>query len=583
LAPNRSPAGKNIALPFAAVAIAVFCAGWVLTHIRRYGVSIPFWDEWDFVDTMRRLSSGELSWPHVLMLRTGEHQIFSLFAYSAAAWHLTHAHLKTVMVWNWSIAALFCVLAAVVTGRGLGNDKAIAWFTLAASSFFVFNPGGYQVMLWGLPPVYSLLSLTFLIGVCLAQSALPAGIKIAGAGLLSLFASFVLGNGLLFWIALPAVLVLYEDFWQLRKSRVSLFVFGALFGLAITGYVAGFFAHSRSAPGAGPGLDVAGIGMFFLALTGNFIALSMTPQPVHLAQAAGALILLLFAMAAPAALRGRTGDGRKIVLVWGMFGLFWLVSGLSAAVARHGFGVGYALEASRYVTASSFFLLAALVLAAIALKDVRRRRFILPAMAVLLAAAIICRYPQTKTADSLMENSRYSELLGKVAADSVGLLELPAFRNIFPYSSFAKFAVDVRFLNSRGWLRPAMWDERFLRHLSELTPNALCGRLDSVTRAAGSVNLLGWGYLPNRSQRAHAVIIAGFEQGRIPKILGVAAAGGGRPDVAAAIHSPDALATGWAIDLPVAASDTHRYSLHSFAYDAETGEACEMPGGRFVP
>jgi hypothetical protein len=581
---DRSPAFKNIALPLLAAGISVFCAGWVLIHIRRYGVSIPFWDEWDYVRTMRALSNGELSWPRLLVLRSGEHQIFSMFAYSAAAWHLTHLHLKTVMVWNWCIAASFCVLAALITWRGSAGDKAIAWFTLGASSFLVFNPGGYQVMLWGLPPVYSLLSLSFLIGVCLAQSTLPAGVKIIGAGLVCLFASFVLGNGLLFWIALPAILLLHDDFRYLRKSRGSVFVFGLLLGLAIAGYVVGFATHSGSTPG-GSGWNVIGIGLFFLALTGNFVSLSTIPQPVHLAQAAGALILLLFAVAAPAALRGRTVGQRRIALVWALFGLFWLLSGLLAASARQTFGTAYALDASRYVTESSFFLLATLVLAVLALRDspVKLSSFLVPAVAILLLAAIVCRYPQTGTANAAMENSYYSQLLGKTAADGAGLLELPAFRNIFPGTSFAEFESDVRFLNSQGWLRPAMWDERFLRHLNDATSNSFCGRADSVTRTSKSVNLQGWGYLPNRSQRAHAVIIAGFEAGQIPKILGVASVGGERPDVAAALRLSDALSTGWTIDLPLAAFDTHRYVLQSFAYDAETGETCEMPGGHLPP
>jgi len=201
----------------------------------------------------------------------------------------------------------------------------------------------------------------------------------------------------------------------------------------------------------------------------------------------------------------------------------------------------------------------------------------------LLLAAIVCRYPQAWTANAAMENSYYSQLLGKTAADGAGLLELPAFRNIFPGTNFAEFESDVSFLNNRGWLRPVMWDERFLHHLSDVTPNSFCGRTDSVTRTSKSVNLQGWGYLPNRSQRAHAVIIAGFETGRIPKILGVTSVGGERPDVAAALRLPDALSTGWTIDLPLAALDTHRYVLQSFAYDAETGETCEMPGGHPAP
>jgi hypothetical protein len=330
-------------------------------------------------------------------------------------------------------------------------------------------------------------------------------------------------------------------------------------------------------------LNPISIGLFFLAHTGNFVSLSITPQPVHLAQAAGALIILLFAVAAPAALRGLAGEQRKVVLVWIFFGVFWFLSDLSAAVARHGFGTTYALEASRYVTASSFFLVAALVLATIALKGRKLYSFLVPAVAILLLIGVVCRFPQIKIGNAAMENSRYSQLQGKVAADAVGLLELSAFRNIFPGSSFAKFAVDVRYLNGRGWLRPPIWDERFLRYLGDLTPNALCGLVDVAKRVGNSVQLQGWGYLPSRSQRAHAVILAGFKPGKIPKIFGVALVGQQRPDVAAALHSPEASPTGWTIDLPVAASDSHRYVLQSFSYDAENGQACEMPGARPVP
>lgn len=481
------------------------------------------------------------------------------------------------------MAALFCVLAAVVTGR---EDKAVAWFTLAASSFFVFNPGGYQVMLWGLPPVYSLLSLAFFIGVYVAQLKLPTGVKVTVAGLVCLFASFVLGNGLLFWIALPAVLLLYEQPERLRENRGALSVFSILLCLAIAGYTLGFTTQPGSSPSAGSGWNPIEIGLFFLALTGNFVSLSMTPQPVHLAQAAGALTLLTFAIATPIAIRARTGR-RRVALIWAMFGLFWLLSGLLAAIGRRAFGVGYALDASRYVTESSFFLLATLTLALIALRGsgARLRPFLLPAVALLLLAGIVCRFPQTGTANALMENSRYSQLLGKTAAEGAAWIASPAFRNIFPRTSFTEFAGDVKFLNSRGWLRPALWDEHFIRRLTELAPNSFCGSLDSITRAGDTLNLLGWAYLPNRSERAHAVIIAGFETGQqLPAILGLTSAGRERPDVAAALHLPDAGSTGWTLNVPLPeTSDRRQHLLKAFAYDAETGEVCALAGARLAP
>jgi len=95
-----------------------------------------------------------------------------------------------------------------------------------------------------------------------------------------------------------------------------------------------------------------------------------------------------------------------------------------------------------------------------------------------------------------------------------------------------------------------VWDERFLRRLSELTPTLFAVWWMWPLGLAISVQLQGWGYLPSRSQRAHAIIIAGFESGKIPENPWSGFHWPARPDVAAALHSQEALPTGWAIDLP---------------------------------
>jgi len=82
--------------------------------------------------------------------------------------------------------------------------------------------------------------------------------------------------------------------------------------------------------------------------------------------------------------------------------------------------------------ASSFFLWR-LLLTAIALKVGVRLYCVhssLPAVTILLPIAIFCRYPQIKTANAVMENSRYSQLQGKVAAESIGYSNCPLFEYI---------------------------------------------------------------------------------------------------------------------------------------------------------
>ena len=588
---NHGSFGK-IVLPALSLAIAAFFGLWSLANIFRYGVSILFWDEWDFVTVVRKLSTGEISWLQALLSRNEEHQLTAQIAISAAGWYLSHMHLQAVLVWNWTISVLFCLLAATITAREKRRASGIVWFTLAVSFFFVFNPAAYQVMLWALPPVYSLLSLAFLIGVYLAQSKFLQEFKIVGMALLSLFASFVLGNGLLFWIALPAVLFRYEELEQLRRNKISLLIYTALLVLTIAFYVIGSANYVRHTPPTAAGLTVADIGLFFLAFTGNFVSLAISPQPVELAQVLGAVIVLLFATAAATSLSlVKSREQRRFTLIWFYFGLFWLVSGLFVAFGRYSFGLAYALDASRYVMASSFFLVAALVLAANSVVDltailprnVKLYSSLVSVVAVLLCIGIYCRSQQSRTAVKLMLHSHFVRLQGVVAADSAEMIDLPARNNIFPHPSFTDFEADTRFLNAQGWLHPSQWDQQFLRHLQSLTPNSSCGTLDSATRVMNSVRLEGWGYLPTRSQRAHAIIIAGFEAGKLPKVLGVVFTSKQRPDVAANLRTGEALSTGWTFDLPLTDLDKHGYVVASFTYDAETGQVCETAGARPLP
>ena len=219
--------------------IAAYCFIFSLTCVYRYAVPIPFWDEWDFINYVREVSTGQMSWLNAALVRSGEHQLSAQLAYSAVGWELSHMHLRLVMLWNEILAGLFCLLAGLVTVREMGRSSVVGWLALAAASFFVFDPAGYQTMLWALAPIYTLLSLAFFIGAYVAGSQLGVGIKILVIGLLCLFVSFDLGNGLLFWLILPAILMIYEPRHQILQQRAALRVFGFLLGLTVAGYIAG--------------------------------------------------------------------------------------------------------------------------------------------------------------------------------------------------------------------------------------------------------------------------------------------------------------------------------------------------------
>ncbi|HWQ57295.1 MAG TPA: hypothetical protein VN442_26665 [Bryobacteraceae bacterium] len=554
----------------AAVRILLFCgaaafAAAILSDVLRYSVDVPFWDQWDFVRLLREISAGDLSWARLLFTSQGEHQIGMQVLLSAAGWMLTGMYMPAVMVANWGTAALFCVLALAVTRRALPPNSTIPWLVLGASSFFVFNPAAYQVWLWGLPLVHLLVPLLFLAGVFAAQSAIPDRLKIVVAAVAAAAASFILTSGLLLWAMFPPLLWRWAAPHPFRRERAGTVLFGLALVVSVAPYAMG--PHTSPAPAgapSGPGV----MARFFLAYTGNLVSLAKELTPVGWAQLAGAgLLLFLLAAGALAARELHRKPAWGALLIWGAVGGYSILAGAMVTLGRHRFGVPYAVESSRYVLASSFLPIACvavgclLVAALVDRQPARRYLFwcVLSGTVVLVLSAGAFRVLQLDRARALMEHGHYRQLSGKVAASAANVANLPQFHNIYSTDNHADFVLSANYLNRRGWLRPLMWDQRFLEQLASAHPEPAFGTVSAATVTSETLRLSGRAHLAG-GERAHAVIVAAIE-GRGARILGVLFPG----DLA------------WSGEVAVGPPGS---TIRCFAYQAETGEVHLLAGER---
>ncbi len=571
------------------VAAALFFAAYALVQTVRYGVNIPFWDEWDWVLLARQMHAGEISLSGILLKSAAEHKIAADILLAMLSWSLTGMNLRAVMVWNWFVDLLFCAAGFAITRHELGRRSILPWIALAASSFFVFNPTAYQFRTWGVPHFHLLLPLILFLGVRLVQSRVGLSLKVLALAAMALVSSFILGSGLLFWIMFPAILRLYHRGWSRAASKAALAAAGLLLALTAAMYVHGFLHYTNPAPAGG--ITAGNVALFFLTYTGNFVAHCLSPQPLRLAQGAGLMTIALLLIASGTVLRNhQSGAPRRIALIWAGLGGYSILSAGAVAVARAGFGLAYALEASRYVLASCFLPIAAVVLAAMAIGGLARTlpvgilRYssLVAALSVLVFIAGAARYMQTPAAESLLWNARISALHGKVAAAAAGVLDLPTYRNIFPREDPGEFRTSVAFLRRKGWLTPGPWDETFRKRLEALaSASASYGALEEYQSISSGLRLEGWAYLADRDEGAHAVIVAGFEAHQEPRILAVAFPNRARPDVPATLRSTGAAAvTGWTAEVPGQAVAGHRYLIRCFAYNAETGAVHALKGER---
>jgi hypothetical protein len=165
----------------------------------------------------------------------------------------------------------------------------------------------------------------------------------------------------------------------------------------------------------------------------------------------------------------------------------------------------------------------------------------------LTAVGIAARVLQWPRAAVAMRVFHASELRGKVAVAAVNFIALPSYRGIYSTDDPVGFRLSCNDLNRRGWLRPPLWDERFVRTLAALSQEPAFGRVSEMSAKAGSLHIAG------RASPADAVIVTAGS-----KIVDVLF-----PDTAG----------NWSGDIPATEN------VRCFAYDAATGAAHLLPPG----
>jgi hypothetical protein len=338
-----------------------------------------------------------------------------------------------------------------------------------------------------------------------AQSHAPDRLKILAAGLMALLASFTLTSGLFLWCLFPLVLRRYVKPGAWRRQRLALAVCAVLLLACGIPYLPGIGSHPSPAPGAA--FSALTLARFFLAYTGNLVALAAA---LTTAECAGAALFVFFLAAA--ALATREGPGARVAVIWIAVGLYSLGAGAMVTFGRYGFGVAYALEASRYVLASSFLPVSCVALGCVVLGALSARlpallhpySWVLVGTAALVLAAGAFRIVQYGPALVNMRRMQYEELAGKVATLSVNLVELPEYRYIYSTDHPEDFKLSANFLNAKGWLQPPLWNEAFVRDLAAKTqPEPAFGRIEAFGRAGKTLRLAG------SAPEAHAVIVLG--------------------------------------------------------------------------
>lgn len=337
---------------WAAASLLAACApAWL---ILRYGVDVPYWDQWDVAPFFEKLARGSLTAADLFAQQNEYRQFFP---------NLLFVALGRLTGWNVRAEMFACLLLACVAAlcvRSLAArtspDASGGGPLFLLASLLVFSPLQYENWLFGVQVVY------FVPGACLTAGLVAAYSERLGARAcvavcagLAAVATFSSANGVVCWLVLPPAILAARPEAR-AAARRWLPLWGACLAACLAIYLYGYSrpaAHPAPSEAAARPLDAV---VYLLALLGGPFALG--PRPLVVAVSVGACAVAAYAFACAYLLRHRHDEALvRRAGAWAALGAYTLVTAAMVTAGRLGFGVAQSLS-SRYTTFTLYLLVA---------------------------------------------------------------------------------------------------------------------------------------------------------------------------------------------------------------------------------
>jgi hypothetical protein len=554
----------------------LFTTGCVL----RYGVNVPFLDQWGMPAMFQETLNGSLNFTH-LWAQNNEHRI--IFP------KLVFLALGLPSRWNTLLEMLFGVLLIgtvflivyLTNERILKNvperNRFIPRIALLLSGFVLFSLTQHQNWLWGFQVTFFLPQALVALSIFVISYGSVRSFywRFLVAALLCFAASFSVAQGLLSWLAvLPLVLTSQAS----RNSR--LLVTLLWLGLFISTVALYFYQYQSPSGETIPDKFSAfkhpiQAGHFLLVLLGApFSSFNSpgTPPLFTLSTVIGACFLVGYLILVVASIRKNTFDIQKPLIALGLFGLLFA---MMVTFGRSGWGIHGALipSNSRYLTAPTFLLVSVIQMASFNFSDRKDKLRIYSSLlfATILSLAIVVN---TNSSLAQAQKTKVSRESARVCLEMMHYIS-----NVFDdtphncvwqlfslkgYSSFIRGQVDL--LEQIGFRKLAK-DFSFVS--TPATPWGVLEKAGVPNRRAQAepiVQISGWAVLPDRKRIPEAIALSLNDQ---QTFLTAVYPNEPRPDVVKFLGDTRYLNSGWRVKIPANLLPAGEIKFHAWVYDPE--------------
>ena len=579
-------------LLFALVALtASLPAFWITVLIAKYGVDVPYADEWTFAPVVQKAYAGTLTF-HDLWTQHNEHRyVFPKLLFIALA-RLAGGDVRAQMLFSVLLATLTSVGLLTILRRTFPSSPLKCLLLLVPINFLLFSPVQAENWTWGFQFVLFLINFLLVGGACIATSNWSLARKFVGCAVIATVATFSFGSGFILWATTFPFALLHEQ--NARRARVLGWVAGwGVAGLCAVGlYLFDYFrpAHHPSLAASSDPLDYYRYVATFL---GAHLAKAARSESLFIPAVIGTILLVAYLVAGWLAVATREIDVRHRLAPWFAIGGFALLSAALAAVARVGFGEQQALD-SRYTTFSLCMSIGVIGLAAVAGDIIRASprsgRGLLNWVARLegacLAAFAIAFVVSAAWGVRSMQLKHGMLLRGKGALLFGNVLNSGLVYETYLGGNAADVLKFAHIRDQLGLMHPPLFKSADLsRAVIVPQERKRSGALDEIASIDGRCVAEGWAVLRNKRRVADCVVLAYRSVEGTPIAFAVNDEVTDRRDVAQWLKKKNLRLkrTGWRSNFDRTSLPPGEQQISAYALDAESGTLYELGTPKILP
>jgi hypothetical protein len=556
----------------ALVVLLLLPVAYLLSLVAKYGVNVPYADEFTFVPLLVKAHEHSVTWFDLFKQHNEHRYFFTRLLFIAFAW-LAKGDLRAEMFFSVFLAILASVNLWLLVRKTISSSPGQSLVLVFLFNILLFSPVQAENWTWGFQLTLFFCNYLFTCALLAAVSDLSVSKKFAVCLFFALVATFSFGGGVMLWpLTFPLVFFIHREMrW---KPRIA---WGVAWGAAALGALALYFFHYVKPPyhpSIAASRNPADYFFYVTTFLGAHLSRAARGESIFQAALVGSVLLGLWSIAVACAVRYRRDlDLMRRLLPWIALGSYSVINALLAAAARIGFGVNQALD-SRYTSFSLYLSVAVLGLFAILKQELQARATsplfqgaVVRLETILLTAFAVFSLTAFSWGRTFMIDSHRTRLWGKGALLFSNVMDSGEIHDHYLMANAPEARAYANMLDSIGLMHPRMIATAEISKLNAKTVENI-GYLDFLTESGPSCSAVGWAVLPKTGTRAHCIILSYEDPSRGPIAFRVADEIHNRPDVAAVLQNPAAEESGWSCHFDRSVLPPGNLVLRAWAFDA---------------